>query len=199
LTERLVCPECKQEFTDPRHYGRHRRFTHGVPGKKNFRKDGTLRVGATVPPGTTLNGTAPPPRSSRHAFTCDKCGEKYKDARALGSHRRIAHGIPGKSAKYNTPEALAERDARRLAKQNGTALAVTTPAAVTTNGNGHTTGRAPIQRSPGGFPLQFIGHIVGYLEARCHQEAYEHNLPAKTFTRDVAEYFLAKTQLQGGG
>jgi hypothetical protein len=108
------------------------------------------------------------------------CKERFKDAVILGRHRRARHGIPGKSAKYGKKH----RDKQK-------AIALVEPAAVELNGNGHHRGRAATQ-SPNGFPLQFIGHVVGYLERCCHEEAFKNDLPAKTFTRDVAEFFLAK-------
>lgn len=192
MSDKLKCPECgKEEFTDPRHLGRHRRFVHSVPGNKNFRKDGTLRKGVTtLPPGITASSVAPPPRSTSQAFKCPECGLKLKDAVVLGRHRRAAHGIPGKSAKYNTPEKLARRNAkRRPAKAE---LVHVEP--VHENDNGHHK-RPAMVKSPNGFPLLYIGNVVGFLEAKCHEEAYKNDLPAKAFTRDVAEYFLAKTTI----
>jgi hypothetical protein len=168
--------------TDPRALGRHRKFKHGVIGAKHFRKDGTPRKGKeALPPGTAA------------ALQCPECGLQLTDGRSYGYHRRMKHGIPGKTAKYNDPAIVA---ARRAAKQQkaGTAIVHVEPAAPT-NGHSNGKGRPPMMRSPNGFPLQFIGHVVGYLEARCHQEAYDNGLPAKAFTRDVAEYFLAKTQM----
>ncbi len=171
MATKLKCPDCEFFATDPRHLGRHRRFTHGTPGKKNFRKDGTPRKGATLPPGMTpalIKCTEP------------DCIAEFPTSTGLAIHKKFAHGIPGKTAKYN-----------KVKKANKTALVKVEPAAIETNGNGHHRGRAATQ-SPNGFPLQFIGHVVGYLERCCHEEAFKNDLPAKTFTRDVAEFFLAK-------
>ena len=164
----MKCPECsKTGFNDPRHLGRHRRFAHNVIGKKHFKKDGVTPVKGFKPP--VANG-----------LKCPECGEVFDNNRNLGYHRRIAHGIPGKTAKYNTRE---KNEIRKLRRQQ-TAIVVAEPEPINT-------------LSPGGFEIPYISYIVGRLEQKCIEEAYNNNLPAKPLVQDVAEYFLAK--IRSGG
>src|SRR5262245_48653408 len=66
---------------------------------------------ATTPSRSRKQASKPP----TDAFTCPECGKTFTRAAALGAHRKLKHGVAGRSANASSNRANVKRRSRSRA------------------------------------------------------------------------------------
>jgi transcription elongation factor Elf1 len=118
-------------------------------------------------------------------FQCPECGKEFTLARALGGHRRRAHGIQGTSPSART----------RAAHQATTLTTIERPGrppAHAEENDGHIL--SPIQPQANRRQIETASSIaLGRVQELCRGLAYEYELPEKLFASRLAQLFYATT------
>jgi hypothetical protein len=121
-------------------------------------------------------------KSTSTNLTCPECGKSdFRDPRALGTHRRIAHGVPGSS-----PSVLS---ARRAAAQAAKAGKAAKPRKTHQRGIEEPQ-EAPAAKKVVAVPLQVLGYAVGKLESLAEEIAQQNDLPSREFLTRCAQSLL---------
>lgn len=92
----LKCPECGEEYAKATGLGRHRQAVHGIAGSSKTVEQ--MRVAKK-----TGTGALWVYKQANGQYRCPECKKLFEESGALGSHRRLMHGISGigKQAKQN--------------------------------------------------------------------------------------------------
>lgn len=96
----LKCPECGEEYAKATGLGRHRQAVHGIAGSSKTVEQ--MRVAKK-----TGTGALWVYKQANGQYRCPECKKLVPTAGALGSHRRLMHGIGGigREAKRTKPPA----------------------------------------------------------------------------------------------
>lgn len=144
----------------------------------------------------------------KEEFVCPECRDQgvrkeFDDARGLGTHRRIAHGVMGSSTAavaYRAKKAEAKRLAKR--KAAGSSGRPLHPSDMNQSPGTPRRGRPLGSRNqptrPGSvelrkaatlpLPATLVGYAMAKMEEAAHRIARDNNLPERDFTRVVAGY-----------
>jgi len=193
------CPKCHREFSAGPGLGSHLRTVHGIIGtskstlsyrKKQKQANDTAKA-ADVPsrsPDPQIVAGNTKPAVSPAALDCPECKAEgitasFSDAKNLGRHRRFKHGVIGRSA---------VKAALRVTAGAGSFNTERTLVPYAGRTQNQLTTIRNHEEIQNGFAIDPIALAlaVGNLEEFCRHFAQEHDVPARQFTRHVAQLLL---------
>jgi hypothetical protein len=175
LAERGIfrCPECSRtshkirDFVSPKELGKHRRFAHGVLGRKHLKvKKAIEQIEVALTNHEKIDVTKCP---------YPDCGRSFKNAHGLSIHIHQAH-----KAGPNKPSTLVPTAGQELIHANGNTQGTT----ATHHVNGKAARRSDYDDAETAQAIA-VAHLTGNIESLILATANEYDLPPRQFARRV--------------